>query len=368
VPTKNNHARQFFNELRIGEEWNSRETEAKVTYSYRGKRYRLKRLHYHPEKLWHPKLGRAVYRSHVLDWHKHEDWPEGHDNTDKIIEDMLNRCRDDKESCRVFLRELRDQVHAALVRGEPGRLRYYWPNILNNNHWHDVAGLIKLCTEDPEGARLLVDQSQEGKDAYPLDRLVYRWLPAASRGKGAYKGIDRVAFHGNYRMIEGLLSAASPARSQAHRKYGSGGEGKEHRLLKKHFERHPEQLGLNGIVRRQKEYAFISGDSADLVFWHKHGNITIVEIETDIPHPGAHQLIKYRALMCAEGGLRLDSPKVRAILVAWSLPSGVRAFCRKYGMSWQEHRLPKQVRPCKFTPIANAPGPSRCLRHAQPPV
>ena len=253
----------------------------------------------------------------------------------------MNRCRDDKESCRLFLRELRDQVHAALVRGEPGRLRYYWPNILNNNHWHDVANFIKLCLEHPEGAGHLVDQCQEGKDVYPLNRLVFRWLPEANRDKGIYKGIDRVAFHGNYRMIEGLLSPASPAKSQAHRKYGSGGEGKEHRELKEHFERHPEQLGLKDIVGRQKEYPFISGDSADLVFWNKHGEITVVEIETNIPDPGAHQLIKYRALMCAQDGLSLDSPKVRAILVAWSVPTEVRAFCRKYGMSWQEYRRPR---------------------------
>lgn len=89
------------------------------------------------------------------------------------------------------------------------------------------------------------------------------------------------------------------------------------------------------------EYGFISGDSADLVFWHKDEGITVVEIETDNPNPGAYQLIKYRALLCAEDGLSLDSHTVHAILVAWSVPTEVREFCRKYGVSWQEHRVPK---------------------------
>jgi hypothetical protein len=64
-------------------------------------------------------------------------------------------------------------------------------------------------------------------------------------------------------------------------------------------------------------------------------------IETDIPHPGAHQLIKYRAPMGAEDGLSLHSPRVHAMLVARSVPTEVRPFCRKYEMSWQEYLTPR---------------------------
>jgi hypothetical protein len=35
-------------------------------------------------------------------------------------------------------------------------LRHYWPNILNNNHWHDVASFIKLCLGQPQEAAHLV--------------------------------------------------------------------------------------------------------------------------------------------------------------------------------------------------------------------
>ena len=180
----------------------------------------------------------------------------------------------------------------------------------------------------------------EGADVFPLNRLVYRWLPTAERNRGKYKGTARVAFHGKYQMTERLLSPTRLAKGGPPRKY-SGGEGKEHRELKEYLAKHPERLGLKDPERREMEWIFESGDRADLVFWNKRGGITLVEIETDIPVPGAHQLIKYRALLCAQNGWRLGTPRVSAILVAWSVPAEVRECCRMYGMSWQEHRLPR---------------------------
>jgi hypothetical protein len=61
-------------------------------------------------------------------------------------------------------------------------------------------------------------------------------------------------------MIERLLSPTNFAKAKVVRKYGSGGEGKEHRELKEHFERHPEHLGLKDILRREMEWTFESGD------------------------------------------------------------------------------------------------------------
>jgi RecB family endonuclease NucS len=141
-------------------------------------------------------------------------------------------------------------------------------------------------------------------------------------------------------MIKSLLTRATPDKGQTIGKYGWGGEGKDHRNLKEHLAKHPDELGLMDITHREVEYGFISGDSADLVYWHKNGGITVIEIETNNPHPGAYQLIKYRALLCAEDGLSLHSHTVHPILVARSVPREVRDFCRKYGISWQEYRLP----------------------------
>jgi RecB family endonuclease NucS len=65
---------------------------------------------------------------------------------------------------------------------------------------------------------------------------------------------------------------------------------------------------------------------------------TIVEVETTDALPGAHQLIKYRALLCAQKGLQLNASKVKGVLVAWAIPRDVKRFCKKYGLEAWEHR------------------------------
>jgi hypothetical protein len=122
------------------------------------------------------------------------------------------------------------------------------------------------------------------------------------------------------------------------RKYGFGGEGKDHRDLKEWISKHPKFLGLTDTNGVEVEYGFISGDSADLVFARHSGIYTVVEVETTTPLPGAHQAIKYKALLCAEKGLPLDSNKVESVLVAWSIPLGVKHFCKKYGVQWREYK------------------------------
>lgn len=128
----------------------------------------------------------------------------------------------------------------------------------------------------------------------------------------------------------------------AARKYGPGGEGEAHRELKEWVAKHPDALGLHDVIGEgEVEYPFCCGDSADVVFRHKSGRWTAVEIETTTPFPaGAFQVIKYRALLCADRELALDSNSVMGILVAWSIPSEVREFCRKYGVIWKECRRP----------------------------
>jgi hypothetical protein len=140
-----------------------------------------------------------------------------------------------------------------------------------------------------------------------------------------------------------------PERSAAHqalvakaRKYGPGGEGEAHKALKKWISEHPEVLGLTDVNGVSVEHPFVSGDAADIVFSHSSGSHTVIEIETTTPLPGAHQCIKYRALLCAERGIPLDADQTRAILVAWSIPPHVQAFCGVYGILCREYALPAQ--------------------------
>jgi hypothetical protein len=132
-------------------------------------------------------------------------------------------------------------------------------------------------------------------------------------------------------------SAGRQALIEEIRKYGPGGEGPDHKELKNWIWGHPELLGLTDVSCRHVEYRFESGDRADLVFEHTSGAFTVVEVETIMPSPGAHQAIKYRALLCAQKGLPLDSKKVSSILVAWAIPSQVADFCRTYGIDFQAH-------------------------------
>jgi hypothetical protein len=120
------------------------------------------------------------------------------------------------------------------------------------------------------------------------------------------------------------------------RKYGGGGEGEEHRKLKEYIRSHPEAIGLSSVKSGELEHTFISGDVVDILFEHRDGSYSVVEIETTDPLPGCYQAIKYRALQCAEMRLPLDSTKVRAVVVAHSIPSDLGKFCQSYGIHFYE--------------------------------
>lgn len=120
---------------------------------------------------------------------------------------------------------------------------------------------------------------------------------------------------------------------------GGGGEGPDHLRLKKWIASHPEEVGVNRGTHGELEHPYLSGDEVDVCFDEGDGKFTIVEIETDHPHPaGSHQVIKYRALKCSEEGYELDDSRVRGVLVAWSFPRDCREFCKKYGIELFENR------------------------------
>ncbi len=123
------------------------------------------------------------------------------------------------------------------------------------------------------------------------------------------------------------------------RKYGPGGESDEHKRLKHWVLDHPESVIDGPVLRQHEEYRFESGDRADIVFDLPSKRYCVVEIETDVPTPGAHQALKYRTLKCAQLGLDVKSPQVEAALVAWEGPAD-EGFCRRYGIRLVKKRLP----------------------------
>ena len=122
------------------------------------------------------------------------------------------------------------------------------------------------------------------------------------------------------------------------RKY-PGGEGKEHLALKNWIAGHPAAVGLPANSTPYVEHIFASGDCVDIAFQLPTGAWAVVEIETTQPFPGAHQVVKYRALLAAQRGWKLDTNKVTGILAAWGYEKRVLEFCRRYGIQTWTCRL-----------------------------
>jgi len=127
--------------------------------------------------------------------------------------------------------------------------------------------------------------------------------------------------------------------TSAQRKYGPGGEGAEHLSLKEWVHDHPEEFQIQGVSDRGMEHRFASGDTVDILFSTAGGLDVVVEIETDDPLPGAHQLLKYRVLRCGQRRIPLESNSVRAVLVAWHVDENTEDFCSQYGITWFEKKL-----------------------------
>lgn len=87
--------------------------------------------------------------------------------------------------------------------------------------------------------------------------------------------------------------STNKAKERVFRKYGSGGEGEEHKKLKKWVTENPKRIGLLDVKGLPKiEWGFISGDTADILFDRENGKFAVVEIETDNPEPGFYQALK----------------------------------------------------------------------------
>lgn len=161
---------------------------------------------------------------------------------------------------------------------------------------------------------------------YPSsDRLVY----------GRSKELDISAYK------NGMLREDIEQKKEAlKRKYGSFGEGEDHKKLKEWVSKNPDAIGLAGVYKTEVEtHVFPSGDVPDIVFGCENKKYAVVEVETTNVRCGAYQAIKYKVLLCAELGLPIESPSIDAMLVAWNITRDFKAFCHKYGVKYFEKKL-----------------------------
>lgn len=126
-----------------------------------------------------------------------------------------------------------------------------------------------------------------------------------------------------------------------------GGESDAHRTLKEFVANNPEKVGLPADAQATLEFPYRSGDQVDVKFDLPDGSAAIVEIETIDAWTGAHQCIKYRALLEAERGEALGCGNVEAILVAHFFDRKTLEFAAKYEIRTVELRPPPPRRRLK---------------------
>jgi len=211
---------------------------------------------------------------------------------------------------------------------EEAKELYYWAYVSTKAKKPDWRTGLCRYLEDSQVHRILEDVASTVRDENTRNEAIY----LISQAFGNTTALP----------ASGCLPEKSTNRPTAiakARKYGPGGEGKAHRELKEWLAEHPEILGLTDVDSAHLEHPFVTGDAADIVFIHRSGKYTVVEIETTNPGPGAHQAIKYRSLLCAAKELPLNTDKVKSVLVAWSIAEPVRRFCMTYGIEHREYCL-----------------------------
>lgn len=102
--------------------------------------------------------------------------------------------------------------------------------------------------------------------------------------------------------------------------YG-GGEGKEHRNLKKYVLSHPEILGISGIAKAEIEHPLPSGDRLDVYFELSNGDRIVVEVkpsisdDTDLTR-GIFQCVKYGSILEAIRRVEAEDYSIKIILLS----------------------------------------------------
>ena len=104
--------------------------------------------------------------------------------------------------------------------------------------------------------------------------------------------------------------------------HGGGGEGKEHKAIKKFVYNNPESLGINGVNRKEREYPLPSGDRLDVYFETSDCRYAIevkpfTSPDDDITR-GIFQCVKYKAVMEAIRKIGYDKYAVKTLLVTAS--------------------------------------------------
>ena len=98
-----------------------------------------------------------------------------------------------------------------------------------------------------------------------------------------------------------------------------GGEGKEHKAIKDYVYKHPESLGITGVIRKVVEHPLPSGDRLDVYFETSDTRYAIevkpsTSSDDDIIR-GIFQCVKYKAVLEAMRKVECDRYSISTLLV-----------------------------------------------------
>ena len=101
--------------------------------------------------------------------------------------------------------------------------------------------------------------------------------------------------------------------------HGGGGEGKEHKAIKEYVYKHPESLGITGVIRKETEHPLPSGDRLDVYFETSDSRYAIevkpsTSSDDDIIR-GIFQCTKYKAVLEAMRKVECDRYSISTLLV-----------------------------------------------------
>ena len=99
-----------------------------------------------------------------------------------------------------------------------------------------------------------------------------------------------------------------------------GGEGEEHKALKKYICQHPECLNYKDVVFAETEHPLPSGDSLDVYFELSDGKHVAIEVKPSIASDqdicrGVFQCVKYNAVMDALRKIECKGYEIEVLLV-----------------------------------------------------
>lgn len=126
------------------------------------------------------------------------------------------------------------------------------------------------------------------------------------------------------------------------KRYGSGGEGEEHKAFKEKIYENPSLIDIKGqLIGKELEYEFLSKDRIDILFKGKKEWIG-VEVKSRISDSedilrGLFQVIKYEALIKAEQIITGIEPEFRCVLALEStLPRELVSIVNQLGVEVYE--------------------------------